>query len=60
VVEPHVAELIDDHGSAGELRALQQAVEERGLAAAKKPREHSNRYHDESSGNGAMRSRAGR
>ena len=43
VVEPDLAELVDDHGRAGERCVLQQAVEQRGLAGAEEAGEHGER-----------------
>ena len=43
VVEPDLAELVDDHRRARELRVPQQARQQRGLAAAEKARQHRRR-----------------
>ena len=43
MVEPDLAELVDQHRGARELRRAQQPVEERGLAAAEKPGDHVDR-----------------
>src|SRR5947209_4253898 len=40
MIEPDLAELVDDHDRAGERFILQQAVEERGLAGAQEASEH--------------------
>ena len=40
MVEPDLAELVDDHRGVGELRPAQQLVQQRGLAAAQEARQH--------------------
>ena len=50
VVEPDLAELVDDHGRARELRAAQQPRQQRGLAAAEKAGEHRHGDHGGSTG----------
>ena len=60
MVEPDLAELVDDHGRAQKLRVLEQACQQRGLAAAEESRQHRHGDHGTTSGRGAMRSRTGR
>ena len=60
VVEPDLAELVDDHGRAREGGRLEQASQQRGLAAAEEAGQHRDGDHDGTSGRGAMRSRTGR
>ena len=43
VVEPDLAELVDDHRGVGELRPAQQLVQQGGLAAAQKAGQHRDR-----------------
>ena len=40
MVEADLAELVDQHGGAGERRVFEQAVEQAGLAGAEEPGEH--------------------
>ena len=60
VVEPDLAELVDDHGRAREVGVPEQAPQQRGLAAAEEARQHGDGDHEGTSGSGAMRSRTGR
>ena len=62
VVEPDLAELVDDDGGARELRLAQQMAQQRGLAAAEEAGEHRDgdrvcAHHDGTSGATAMRTR---
>ena len=43
VVEPDLAELVDDHHRVGERRIAEEAVQQRGLARAEEAREHGER-----------------
>jgi hypothetical protein len=40
MIEPGLAELVDDHGGLGQRRVVDQAVEQRGLAGAEKAGQH--------------------
>src|SRR5262245_39042137 len=59
VIEPDLAELVDDNRRARELRGVEQACEQRGLAAAEKAGQQRHGDHGGSTGSGAMRSRTG-
>jgi hypothetical protein len=43
MIEPDLAELVDDHGGLGQRRVVDQAVEQRGLAGAEKAGQHGER-----------------
>jgi hypothetical protein len=43
MVDPDLAELVDDDGRLRERRILQQSVEQRGLAGAEEPGQHGER-----------------
>ena len=40
MIEPDLAELVDDHRGVGELGPAQELVQQRGLAAAQEARQH--------------------